>query len=101
MELSQVPNSVKESMTAHLLRLLTTRDYPKTICPSEVVRSLSTQDLQDAGVERWRDLMPAIRSMVWERMDGGEVEVLQHGEVLPSRTRLEDVRGPIRVRNVV
>lgn len=100
MEFAHLPDSVKDSLDAHLERLLSSRAYPKTICPSEVVRSLSAQDLQDAGVPSWRELMPAIRSLVWSKRADGQVEVLQRGEPLAGDVRLQDVRGPIRVRKV-
>lgn len=101
MDFEQLPDSVKDAIGAHLERLLSTRDYPKTICPSEVARSLSSQDLQDAGAQTWRDLMPAIRWLVWERRADGEVEVLQRGVPLSDDVQLQDIRGPIRVRKVV
>lgn len=82
----------------HLDRLLSTRQYPKTICPSEVARALTAAELHDSGASEWRDLMPNIRWKVWERRDRGEVEILQKGEVLPEDIALEDIKGPIRVR---
>lgn len=82
----------------HLDRLLKARQHPKTICPSEVARALSQDELDAMGLEGWRDAMEPIRELVWQRRDVGAVEVLQKGEVLDLETRLEDVRGPIRVR---
>lgn len=82
----------------HLDRLLSTRQYPKTICPSEVARAFSAAELHDSGTTEWRDLMPDIRQMVWERRDRGEVEILQKGEILPEDVALEDIKGPIRAR---
>lgn len=85
---------------AHLTRLLNTRTYPKTICPSEVARALSASELQVLDAREWRDVMPAIREIVWEMRDRGEVEIMQKGEVLGSEIGLEDVRGPIRLRSI-
>ena len=82
----------------HLDRLLSTREYPKTICPSEVARALTPTELHDSGASEWRDLMPDIRILVCERRDRGEVDVLQKGEVLPNGMALEGIKGPIRVR---
>ncbi len=93
--------SLEESLRSHLDRLLTHREYPKTICPSEVARSLTATELRQAGVSSWRDTMPLIRSMVWTMRDQGEVEVLQRGQPLARDTALEDVRGPIRVRKIM
>ncbi|ETI24806.1 hypothetical protein G647_04176, partial [Cladophialophora carrionii CBS 160.54] len=78
--------------------LLSRRAYPKTICPSEVARSLSASELQSLGVGEWRDLMPRLRDLAFELRDGGHVEILQRGEVVgPDRGEM-DVRGPIRIR---
>jgi hypothetical protein len=83
----------------HAERLLNSRDYPKTICPSEIARALSATELQTLGASEWRDTMESVRQLMWERRDAGEVEVLQKGEVLDIES-LEDVRGPIRIRKV-
>jgi hypothetical protein len=78
--------------------LLSRRAYPKTICPSEVARSLSSCELQSLGVCEWRDLMPQLREMAFELRDRGDVEILQRGEVVSTERGIGDVRGPIRVR---
>jgi hypothetical protein len=88
----------EEILEPHLQRLLSSRAYPKTICPSEVPRALSNVELQQAGASSWRDLMDHVRAMVCELREKDEVEVLQKGEILSPTTRLEDVHGPIRVR---
>jgi hypothetical protein len=44
--------------------------------------------------------MPAIRDIVWEMRERGEVEILQRGDVLGLDVGVEDVRGPVRVRRV-
>ncbi len=46
----------------------------------------------------WRDAMDDVRQVVWEKKEAGEVEVMQKGEVVHVEN-LEDIRGPIRVRN--
>lgn len=83
----------------HADRLLSTRDFPKTICPSEVARALSREELTTLNVSDWRETMDDIRQIVWEKRGAGEVEVLQKGEVVWVES-LEDIRGPIRVRLV-
>ena len=95
-----LPPPAQEILKSHLDRLLTSREPPKTICPSEVARALSLVELQVAGVDSWRDLMLAIRTIVAQMRDQGDVEVLQKGEVLDGDLGegLVDVRGPIRVR---
>ena len=82
----------------HLDRLLSARPHPKTICPSEVARSLSISELEGCGVLTWRDLMPDIRGLLWIMRDKGEVEILQGGQKIPSTLSVEDVKGPIRAR---
>lgn len=85
----------------HLNRLLDSRAFPKTICPSEAARALSAAELQRAGVESWRDLMPAIRELSFELRDKGELEILQKGNVLPESQTLEQTVGPVRLRRKV
>jgi len=94
------PPSAKVIIGPHFDRLLTTRKHPKTICPSEVARALSSVELQAAGVETWRELMPVIRGMVAEMREQGVVEVLQKGVVLQGDVgeELKNVTGPVRVR---
>jgi hypothetical protein len=84
---------------SHASRLLDARQYPKTICPSEIARAFSAPELQCLGAAEWRDTMEAVRQVMWEKREAGEVEVMQRGEVVDVE-RLEDIRGPIRVRKV-
>jgi hypothetical protein len=83
----------------HADRLLTTRAWPKTICPSEIARALSNSELETLNAATWRDTMGSIRQILWEKRASGEVEVMQKGEVVAAES-LEDVKGPIRVRMV-
>jgi hypothetical protein len=83
----------------HAERLLDARDYPKTICPSEIARAFSAAELRILGASEWRDTMDEVRQVVWEKRELGDVEVLQKGEVVDVRS-LGDVKGPIRVRKV-
>jgi hypothetical protein len=86
-------------ISRHAHRLLSTRAWPKTICPSEIARALSTEELRAMDASEWRDTMDNVRHVVWEKKEAGEVEVMQKGEVVHVES-LEDIRGPIRVRNV-
>lgn len=83
----------------HADRLLSTRAWPKTICPSEIARALSREELETLDASEWRDAMEEIRHAVWEKRQAGEVEVMQKGEVVDAES-LEDIKGPIRVRLV-
>ncbi|KAF2686182.1 hypothetical protein K458DRAFT_299150 [Lentithecium fluviatile CBS 122367] len=87
----------RDVILSHSNILLTKRDFPKTICPSEVARAFSKGELEALNAPDWRSTMDHVRQVVWELRDAGEVEVLQKGEVI-SVERLEDVKGPIRVR---
>lgn len=88
-------------LSKHLSDFLAKREPPKTFCPSEVARALTNSELESLGIGSWRDAMPAVRELVWQRRDRGECEVLQKGEVLGDQVGLEDVKGPIRVRRKV
>jgi len=79
-------------------RHLSARAYPKTLCPSEIARSLSTAELQQLGVSTWRDLMPRLRQMAFEARDAGDVDILQRGEVVSPDYGIDQVRGIIRIR---
>ncbi|KAL6252375.1 hypothetical protein RBB50_000093 [Rhinocladiella similis] len=77
------------------------REHPKTLCPSEIARSLSPSELAQLGTSDWHDLMPRLREMAFEARDRGEIEVLQKGEVVPSDRGINEVRGPIRIRKAL
>jgi hypothetical protein len=89
----------REVILKHTHRLISARDYPKTICPSEVARALSASELSALHAPDWRATMVDVRELVWELREQGEVEVLQTGEVLDVES-LSDIKGPIRVRKV-
>lgn len=85
---------------AHLERLLQSREFPKTMCPSEAARALSAQELKATGASSWRDLMPTIRKLVFELRDKGKIDVLQKGNVLPTSQDFTSTTGPIRLRKI-
>lgn len=84
----------------HIDSLLSSREYPKTICPSEVPRALTAAELRACGTSDWRGLMPAVRELLWNMQEKGEVEILQKGSLVPQGIELGDVKGPIRARKV-
>ncbi|CAI6333523.1 unnamed protein product [Periconia digitata] len=96
-----LPEQKQRILFPYTTRLLDSRDHPKTICPSEVARALSSSDLSTLDYVTWRDAMDDVRALVWEMRARGEVEVLQKGEVLEEETELEQVKGPIRVRTKI
>jgi hypothetical protein len=92
--------TLRDTLPPHLDRLLASREPPKTLCPSEVARSLTTDELKTAGLSSWRESMPEIRKIVAVMRLEGTVEVLQKGSVLEGDLgeELEQVVGPIRIR---
>ncbi len=68
-----------------VLDLLTQRGTA-TACPSEVARGLDPDD--------WRPLMDLVRAAAARLQQRGTVDVYQHGRPV----RLEDAKGPIRLR---
>lgn len=58
-----------------------------TACPSEVARALDPKG--------WRPLMEPVREAVARLQQRGQVDVYQHGKPV----RLEEARGPIRLRS--
>ena len=98
MSVASVDN--KDVLIPHVHRLLSSRDYPKTICPSEVARTLTAAELRTCETTDWRNLMPAIRDILWNMRENGEVEILQKGSVVPQDIELAEVKGPIRARKI-
>jgi hypothetical protein len=86
----------KDIISQHLHLLLNNREWPKTICPSELARALSSSELARLEAQSWRDVIPDIREVVWALRECVAVEVLQKGVV--TSVSLEDVHGAIRVR---
>lgn len=86
-----------EELTGTLARLARARAFPKTICPSEVARLLSSACIADMGVETWRDAMPIVREAVFQQVQCGNLEILQKGEV-KNVGSLNELKGPIRFR---
>jgi len=95
-------HKTRSILLPHLLTLLQSRASSKTICPSEVARALSTEELTLIGVSTWRETMPMIRSIVAGMRNEGSVQILQKGQVLGGDlgTSLEHVVGPIRIRMI-
>ena len=95
-------SSVTQLLESQLQRLLSARAYPKTICPSEAPRALSTSELDAVGVSEWRELMPEARRILWSMRAKKEVEILQKGNPIPDDVvDIEDIKGPLRARRLV
>lgn len=87
-----------EVLKPHLDKLLAERMYPKTICPSEMARALSDEEIRSTGAVSWKELMPAFRKEAFYLRDKGYLEILQKGKVLPNSQGPDQTKGPIRLR---
>jgi hypothetical protein len=79
--------------------MVSKREYPKTCCPSEVARALSSAELEKIGCKDWREAMDPIRQAAWQMRGEGLLEVTQKGEAVQAAA-LQDTKGPIRLRAV-
>ncbi len=70
---------------AEILALTASRGTEKSICPSEVARTLEPE---------WRTLMGAIRNEAVRLARAGQIEILRKGKPVPP----DEVRGVIRLR---
>jgi hypothetical protein len=66
-----------------------------TICPSQIARGLNKDN--PARYPDWRAIMEFTRTVVWEEVRKGTVQVTQGGEVRDFEDR-NSLKGPIRVR---
>ncbi len=73
-----------------MLLMLTERGCGKTICPSEPLRSLMSDEAE------WRPLMESARMAARRLVIAGKAEITQGGRVVDPST----AKGPIRVRKV-
>ena len=73
------------AIEAELLRLVTERGPEKSICPSDIARSLA---------ENWQPLLGRIRTIAVRLSVEGKIDVLRKGKPVPP----EEVRGVIRLR---
>jgi hypothetical protein len=71
-----------------IAELVGARGPGKTLCPSEVARSLAGDDPAD-----YRPLMPRVREAAARMSDRGEVAVTQRGRPVDAVS----ARGPIRL----
>lgn len=76
------------SVAATILQLASARGNDKTICPSEVARTMWPSE--------WRKHMEEVRQAAFTLRDKGQVLILQKGETITGNT----VKGPIRIQIV-
>jgi hypothetical protein len=88
-------SEIGRALEAQILDLLEQRARGKTICPSEAARAVAGDgDDEEAGDERWRELMEPARAAARRLVEAGDVEMTQGGEVVDPAT----ARGPVRLR---
>jgi hypothetical protein len=76
-----------DAIAERILSLVKQRGPNKSLCPSEVARSLSPAD--------WRPLMPEIRRIAQQLSQQQLLKILQRGQPVSLPATL--VRGPIRL----
>lgn len=82
--------NVDEQLEAETLRLLKVRGAGKTICPSEVARSVAQGEDRAA----WEPLMEPARAAARRLVAQGLLDITQNGHVVDAST----AKGPIRLR---
>ena len=70
-----------------LLEKLKNRGPGKTICPSEVARSISSVEAE------WRSLMLQVRTVAGKLAEAGELSITQRGIEVDIKT----AKGPVRL----
>lgn len=75
-----------ETIERRILELVARCRPDASICPSEVARTLASDDAA------WRALMPEIRAAAARLADLGRIRVTQRGRIVCARS----ARGPIR-----
>ncbi|MEL6887422.1 MAG: DUF3253 domain-containing protein [Pseudomonadota bacterium] len=73
-----------DTIRTAILSAVQQRGPGKTLCPSEVARTLS---------DDWRALMPQVRAIAGSLADADDIVTTQKGRPIDART----ARGPIRL----
>lgn len=76
---------VDQQISEQILAMVTARGAGKTICPSEVARTVRPDD--------WRQLMKKVRQSAIRLADGGAISIYRKGKPIPT----DQVRGVIRL----
>ena len=84
--LRQRPAMIPENIEPTILALTAARGADKSICPSEVARTLQP--------EGWQALMTPVRQAAMRLAEAGRIDILRKGKPVP----LAEVRGVIRLR---
>ncbi|KAK6067216.1 hypothetical protein SCUP515_10297 [Seiridium cupressi] len=65
-----------------ILERIEAREYPKTTCPSEVARGMSSDELSSLGCADWCAAMDLVRQEAWSMSQRGLLDVTQKGEAI-------------------
>ena len=71
-----------------LLRLAGAQGVAKSICPSDVARTIEPRD------GAWQPLLSRVRGIAIRLAGAGQIDILRKGKPVPG----DDVRGVIRLR---
>lgn len=82
--------SKSNRIAEEMLALVEKRGALKSICPSDVARSVFSDS-------DWRDEMDSVREVAQDLSDRGLIEVTQKGKVIKN---VLESRGPIRLQQV-
>jgi hypothetical protein len=82
------PRATPELIEAELLRLVAARGEGKTICPSEVARSLGGDH-----PDQWGRLMQPVRRSAVGLMKEGRIRILRKGKLVDP----DDFKGVYRI----
>ncbi|ETS87166.1 hypothetical protein PFICI_00994 [Pestalotiopsis fici W106-1] len=82
-----------------ILAMTEAREYPKTICPSEVARALTEDELHSLDCSDWRAAMDPIRREAWSLKERSLLDITQKGEVVAAHD-LDEIHGPVRLRRI-
>ena len=86
----QEAEELQTRLEAVILRLLRERAAGKTICPSEVARSVAGSEVRSV----WEPLMGPTRQAAGRLVAEGRVVITQRGRVTDGGT----AKGPVRLR---
>jgi hypothetical protein len=86
---SAPPKIAREAIAEEILRLAALRGAAKSICPSEVARSLAADEAA------WRQLLGPVREAAGGLARQGRIDVLRKGKPVDPE---EQIRGVIRLR---
>ncbi|GAB7365328.1 hypothetical protein MBLNU230_g6408t1 [Neophaeotheca triangularis] len=87
------------SIQQKFLEFLDYVEPPNTFKLSDIAIELRDTDLQAMGYKHWREALPGILALAWEKKEIGDAVILyKNGKRIPDDILPEELEGPIRVR---